>query len=164
MNLNTKILVAVLVSILSSQIYSQTLQEIMDRSKETEKVAKEYIKLYFSFEHEKIKEFYTEESTWFDPTAVNVFSAKKQIGTEAILKNFESWGDMSPAEFDIVHEYHFDYYAFFSGTINFSWTSEEGKTYDYKDVPISSIVKVENGKVTEHIDYGDYSPMFKEWK
>ncbi len=152
----------IILFLISSTLFAQSIEEFEKQSNETKKVAKEYIDIYFSFDHDKVKKYYTDETVWFDPTGEVAFGGKKQIGTEAIIKNFESWGDLGPADFKIKHEFFFEKFAVMSGFLTYSWTSAEGKTFHYKELPLTVTLKIIDGKVLEHLDYGDYLVVFKQ--
>ncbi|MBO6523422.1 MAG: nuclear transport factor 2 family protein [Balneolaceae bacterium] len=136
---------------------------------EFDAVVKEYLSLYTRMDFDELREFYTEESVFEDPTT-SVFDADGNYQrlkgpddiTAFLVKGFAGMSDIC---FEIQEEYTSGVVAFQYGILHYSstiGTTKDGQPFQF-DLPLSIVLIIKNGKVIHHQDFADYKTWNQQY-
>jgi ketosteroid isomerase-like protein len=127
-----------------------------------EAVAEAYLAAYQAQDFAALETLYAEDAVFIDPTSETVPGIGGPFdwtGREAILAGIRGWG-ATRLEYEIDRSYSASGHVVFDGAVAAIYETQAGSVaYRY---PIITIVTVEDGHVTEHRDYTDFSGMTQE--
>ena len=145
-------------SFLATTAQAQTKPPYGDVSAATAEISDRYFNAYVDRDWDRIEPLLAEGAQFDDPTARIIFGGVGHQGKAAMLKAFrEGYAAISAMSFDSQRVLHSGDYGIFEGVLN--WTLELEGMSVASSTPIVTIVRVENGLVTEHYDYVDYAPF-----
>ncbi len=143
--------------------HAQSRPQYGDVSAATAEIADQYFKAYVDRDWDRIEPHLAEGAQFDDPTARIIFGGVGHQGKAAMMKAFrEGYASISAMSFDPQRVLHSGEYGIFEGVLN--WTLELEGMSVASSAPIITIVRVENGLVTEHYDYVDYAPFVTSLK
>ncbi len=137
------------------------------------KIATDYMRAYGNWDFDKMKTFYAENVHFEDPTAKEafgqpfIFEGKEDVYNffNGVFKDrFEN--DKPPyVHFTIEKNFSSDSYVVINSTFECvlpsSWFKKGSTETILISIPFVTILCIENGLITKHTDYGDYS-KYKE--
>lgn len=127
-----------------------------------EAVAEAYLAAYQAQDFAALEALYAEDAVFIDPTSEAIQGIGGPFdwtGREAILAGIRGWG-ATRLEYEIDRTWSASGHVVFDGAVAAIYETETGSVaYRY---PIITIVTVEDGRVTEHRDYTDFSGMTQE--
>jgi len=134
-----------------------------------DRVAKSYLDAYTSSDEEALRHLLADDAEMLDVTAPAHFaSAMRKKGREAIISYLNDY--LKPVfEFPIRYDTHRSFFseshAVFEANLIFYAKGPalgmEVKRPFFR-IPIVTVLKIENGKVTEHIDFTDYQSYARQ--
>lgn len=127
-----------------------------------EAVAEAYLAAYQAQDFAALETLYAEDAHFIDPTSETVQGIGGPFdwtGREAILAGIRGWG-ATRLEYEVDRTFSASGHVVFDGAVAAIYLTQAGSVaYRY---PIITIVTVEDGHVTEHRDYTDFSGMTQE--
>ncbi|MCF8880498.1 nuclear transport factor 2 family protein [Hyphobacterium sp. SN044] len=127
-----------------------------------EAVAEAYLAAYQAQDFVALEALYAEDAVFIDPTSEaiqGIGGPFNWTGREAILAGIRGWG-ATRLEYEIDRTWSASGHVVFGGAVAAIYETETGSVaYRY---PIITIVTIEDGHVTEHRDYTDFSGMTQE--
>ena len=134
-----------------------------DLSKTSKEIGEKYFASYLAMDWDKIETMLADNATFTDPTAETVFGGGLRDGKEAMMKSFrEGYASIEELKFIKSRTIFSGNYAIFEGDLD--WTVRVGNGKKVSTVmPIITMLKIENRKVTEHRDFADYHPFLVEF-
>jgi limonene-1,2-epoxide hydrolase len=159
-----KLLIISFLFIVSLSLYSQPNFEVITKS--TEEVAQKYFKHYFDLEFDQLELLMHDSISFQDPTAEFVFSGELIKGKAPLMEFFKTnYASIIGMNTQINRSIISSGVALFE--IDLTW-SFEGNTPDekvtIKKMPLVIILKIKDGKVIEHRDYGDYRVFMEQYR
>jgi len=142
--------------IFASTTYAQKSVSFADSTAICKKVSNEYFEAYFNLDFDSMLNIMHDSISFQDPTARFVFGGKKIDGKDKVYENFkQSYASILEMKQDPIRT------IFSSNTgiyeINLTWKFKNSPEKIISiEMPLIVILTVENGKVIEHRDYGDY--------
>ena len=121
----------------------------------TKTVAERYFKNYARLGFDSMAVDMANEYSFEDPTARIIFQGLRINGKEQALENFKKVYTFFNVSLPVNRSYFSGNYGVFEGVYKFSVNAPNNEVMSF-ELPIVVIIKVENGKVTEHRDYADY--------
>ncbi|WP_323760714.1 nuclear transport factor 2 family protein [Maricaulis sp.] len=120
-------------------------------------IAEAWIEAYSSQDFDGMTALMTEETVFVDPTSFDIAMVTDRIdwqGPAAITAGVGAWG-MNHGRYTIARTYEASGRVIFNGHIDVIYgEGEEAQAFRY---PITTIITVEGGHVTEHRDYTDFN-------
>ena len=150
-------------TILAAALLALSTTPVLAQEGETaDAVAEAYLAAYQAQDYSALAGLIAEDAVFIDPTSEAVAGIPEAFhwsGRDAILAGMQSWG-ASRLDYTIDRQYAASGHVVFDGAVAAIYETAEGVTaYRY---PIITIVTVEDGEVTEHRDYTDFSGMTQE--
>lgn len=149
----------------SNNSKAQQLKQFNNNTAITKKITTRYFNAYMDLNFETMKKLMHKDISFYDPTSKFIFGSVKVTEKEQVFKNFVN--NYS----SIVDFKKSDLESFFSSNtgvfkFNLSWSFKEAnnKIVTIKDMPLVVVLTLENNKVIEHVDYGDYVHFLKQIK
>lgn len=132
----------------------------------SEKIARAYYAYYIQLDFESMAPLLAANASFFDPTAQQIFGAQKTSGKAAVLENFKTaYANITHMKVHDANAYFSGQYGIFSGQLDWSFKSgPEQNLIHIKKMPLTVMIKVENGVVTEHRDYADYRVFTRQYE
>ena len=145
-------------ALISSTVTAQSAAEAyVAKSEQTRKIADEFFQLYLHAKVDQLRPFYAENATWHDPTAGELWGMTMKSGVDTIIEHHKQvLKGLVTNELTIERSFFSGSYAHYTAIMDFTWYSPDKSTSKHFKLPISVVLKIENGKITEHRDYGDY--------
>ena len=165
-NKNVRKLFSILMLIFLTGLSSESSAQ--DQTSAVE-IANNYVEIYVNVEIDKLAGFYSEYSSFQDPTleAVSADAALEVKGPIAIIeklkRNFK--GVMKP-KYKLNNYYHTGRYHIFQGEYSYEQNGVNfgGPDIDFKfNLQSTTILLIDNGKVLKHIEYMDYKKWFEQF-
>lgn len=137
------------------------------------KIATDYMQAYGNWDFDKMKTFYADNIHFEDPTAKEAFGQPFIFDGKENVYNFFSGvfkdrfeNDKPPyVHFTIEKNYTSGSYVVINSTFECvlpsSWFKKDSNETILISIPFVTILCIENGLITKHTDYGDYS-KYKE--
>ena len=126
-----------------------TSQEIGDR----------YFAAYIARNWDAIEPLIADNASFQDGTAELVFGGVLRQGKPAMMKLFrEGYANVQYMRFERARSFYSSNYAIYEGTLDWALDMGDGQIVKTK-MPFTTILRIENGKVTKHRDYADYRPF-----
>jgi ketosteroid isomerase-like protein len=120
-------------------------------------IATAYLEAYQSGNYATMREYYAEDAVFIDPTSFEVPNIGDTIhwqGADAIIAGISAWG-ASGLEYTFDRIYESSGRVIFDGATHVIYPGDDGGVvYNY---PIITIITIEDGQVTEHRDYTDFT-------
>jgi ketosteroid isomerase-like protein len=120
-------------------------------------IARAYLAAYEAADYDTMREYYTEDAVFIDPTSFGIPNISDTIhwqGADAIIAGISAWG-VSGLEYTFDRIYESSGRVIFDGATHVIYSGDNGDViYNY---PIITIITVENGLVVEHRDYTDFA-------
>ncbi|RZS93574.1 nuclear transport factor 2 family protein [Aquimarina brevivitae] len=137
-------------------------------------IALAYMKAYGDWDFDSMKIFYSDAIHFEDPTAKEafkqpfVFDGKESVYTffkDVFKDQFEN--DKPPyVDFKISKTFssgsHTVVNSTFECVLPAAWFKENSEETILISIPFTTILTIENGLITKHIDYGDYTTYFEQ--
>ena len=135
---------------------AQATQRYAALSASSRDVATRYFAAYVQQDWARLEPLLAETASFQDPTATHIFGAQRHLGKAAMMKLFrENYASITSMRFKPLREYSAGEYTVISGDL--AWTMKLKRGQEVSTVmPLTTIVRVENGLVTEHQDLADY--------
>ena len=133
-----------------------------------EKIALEYMEAYGNWDFDKMKTFYADNVIFEDPTGTEAFGQSFMYeGKEKVHSFFQGifkdkFENDKPPYVDFIIEKTFFSGSFaiinstFECVIPTSWYKEGSDETVLVAVPFVTVLKIKNGLIESHTDYGDY--------
>lgn len=124
-----------------------------------DEVADRYISLTFDQRYDDLLDLYAEDAVFWDPTG-DVFRGSGAAGVlvhggGAIVETQKSWG-IAESEFDLAQSFTVGEYSLYRGILRVRYTGSE----DFSPIPLITVIRVEDGRVSERLDIGEYIESF----
>ena len=130
-----------------------------DAAEVAKDVGGEYFAAYIARDWDSIEPLMADENSFHDDSAALVFGSVEYLGKENVLRGFrEGYAGITHMKFTSLREMHAGHFAIFEGSLDWGVNVGGGRVVN-SEMPFVVILRIENGKVTEHRDYADYSPF-----
>lgn len=165
-----KTLTLILLLVLSSFSFGQTNES------KNQTFALEYMQAYGKWDFDTMKTFYAEEVHFEDPTAKAAFQQDFIFdGKENVYQFFKTvfkdkFKNDKPPYVNFVIEKvftsgkHTIINSTFECVLPNAWFQEKTNETILIAIPFVTILTIENGRITKHIDYGNYTKYFEQIK
>lgn len=125
-------------------------------------IAKRYLDRYTALDFDGIAAFYTDESTWEDPTGAEVGASTEPVrGRDAILAHLRTiCQPIRSMNFDVERQFESGALVVSTGDFTMSLDRRSfGGSEGTVDVTVAIVIvlEVRDGKIRRHIDYTDFS-------
>jgi len=124
----------------------------------TQEVSLRYLELDAALDYEALRGVMADDMTFQDPTG-NVFDGQAAgilvEGADQIIQTQRSWG-LVGVEFEPVHSFYVGQYAVHRGT----YVAQFSAGAPGVRIPFITVHRVQNGKVSERRDFGEYIQSF----
>ncbi|MFQ5529495.1 MAG: nuclear transport factor 2 family protein [Gemmatimonadota bacterium] len=131
-----------------------TAQETPD----TRTVTHTYVQLAFEQKYDDLLDVYAEDAVFFDPTG-DVFQGRVAEGpvrgAEQIIALQKSWG-ITASWFDIQTMFTVGEYSLYRGILTVTFQGSDAET----TFPFATVLRAQDGRVTERTDFGEYIQSF----
>jgi ketosteroid isomerase-like protein len=125
----------------------------------TEEVAGRYLERTFAQRYDELVDLYAEDAVFHDPTA-DVFEGPVADGpvrgAAEIVALQKSWG-IHASEFDVTRHFTVGERALYEGTLNIRY----GEEAPWIAIPFITVLRVEDGRLTERTDFAEYVESFQ---
>ncbi len=130
-----------------------------DQRAETIKLADAYMSAYIALDWDALEPLLADDASFADPTAELVFGNAPAEGKDAMIAKFRK-GYASISRMSLLQDraVYGGNIALYEGTLSWTLHFRDGNVLDSK-MPYVAIIRVEDGKVVSHRDYGDYTPF-----
>lgn len=129
-------------------------QETVD----TPTVTNNYVLLTFEQKYDDLLDVYAPDAVFFDPTG-DVFQGRISEGpvqgAEQIIALQKSWG-ITGSWFDVAAAFTVGEYSLYRGTLTVSFEGSDAET----PIPFITVLRAQNGHITERTDFGEYIESF----
>lgn len=126
-------------------------------SDQTRQVAQKYFDAYLARDWNAVETLVSDDVSFGDPTAVQLFGPNAHVGKAAAIKSFrETYAGLTHMKATVSRTMFASHYAIFESTLDWSVKLKGGKELRTPAMPFVVIVTVRDGKVVEHRDYADY--------
>lgn len=135
----------------------QAQAPLADQVKPIQVLADSYIKAYFRKDWKELDSLLSDDASFEDPTVKSISSkAMLQKGKVNMLKNFqETYVDLT-MQFEQQHAVYSTHYVTVSGQLDLAILVQGRSVRSV--LPMTVILKIQDGLVVEHSDYVDYRP------
>lgn len=125
----------------------------------TSPVADAYFRAYIALDWDALEPLLGENASFKDPTAEHVFGGKLFEGKDVVAAHFrQGYANVSQMSFAPLRVLHAGNYGIYEGELTWKLRLRVGGELQ-TTMPFTCILRVEDGKVVEHRDYGDYTPF-----
>lgn len=139
----------------------QEPQDYAQITAETSPVADAYFRAYIALDWDALEPLVGKDASFRDPTAEHVFGGKLFEGKDAVMAHFrQGYAGVSWMKFAPTRTIKAGNYAIYEGDLSWSIKLRAGGKLE-TTMPFVCILRVEDGKVVEHRDHGDYAPFLK---
>ncbi|MEZ5891858.1 MAG: nuclear transport factor 2 family protein [Parvularculaceae bacterium] len=149
--------------IVAASAFAQGQPSYSELSATAGEVSDSYFESYVARDWDRIENLIADNVRTEDPTARDIFGSVARVGKTEVMKGFrEGFSSISAMNFDRQRVLHSGEYGIFEGVLH--WTIDVNGVEVTSATPIVTVVRVVNGKVSEHYDYVDYQPFFTSLK
>ena len=128
-----------------------------DQRVETIKVADAYFSAYIARDWDSLEPLLADDASFADPTAELIFGNSPTEGKQAIVTKFrQGYASISEMSFLQDRAVYGGNMALYEGTLSWTLNFRDGNVLK-SEMPYVAIIRVEDGKVASHRDYGDYT-------
>ena len=131
---------------------------VAQETADTPTVTNNYVMLTFEQKYDDLLEVYAPDAVFFDPTG-DVFPGRiaegPVQGAEQIIALQKSWG-VTGTWFDVAAAFSVGEYAVYRGTLTVSFEGSNAET----PVPFLTVLRAQDGHITERTDFGEYIKSF----
>ncbi|MBU2494375.1 MAG: nuclear transport factor 2 family protein [Bacteroidetes bacterium] len=146
------------------QLFAQEENSFEKQTANTKIVGEEYFSSYILMDWDNLEQLLADSSSFGDPTGQPIFNSVMKYGKIAVMKTFrEAYATIEEMKFTKIRSFYSGNHAIFEGNLDWTTNLRNGKTVR-SVMPIITILKVENGLVSEHRDYADYAPFLSEYR
>ena len=139
-----------------------TVPSMVQGDQATRAVTDRFVDLTFDLEYDALGELYAPDAVFEDPTA-DVFQgplAQGPIeGADAIIAIQKSWG-LAEADYDVHAAFTAGQYSLYRGSLTVGYAARDQQPARSFTMPFLTILRVEQGKITERLDFGEYIKSF----
>ncbi|WP_427969256.1 nuclear transport factor 2 family protein [Altererythrobacter sp.] len=129
----------------------------LDAGKATASVADAYFADYIALDWDGLEPLLAEDASFADPTAELLFGNPPTEGRAAIMEKFrKGYASISQMSFAQDRAIHSGNMALYEGTLSWTLNFADGNVVS-TSMPFVAMIRVEDGKVVSHRDYGDYA-------
>jgi len=149
--------------LLSTSIYAQKNTQFRDSTAICKEVTSKYFNAYINLDFETMKSIMHDNISFQDPTAKFMFEGIKVEGKINVYENFKkSYSSIIEMKQETIRTIFSSNTGIFE--VNFVWKFKNGPDQVITiNMPLIVILTVENGKVIEHRDYGDYNYFIEQY-
>lgn len=148
----------------ASFAWSQPLS-YQQQSAATQEVAERYHAAYIAKNWQAVDDLLAEQAFFTDPTAEPVFGPVHHQGKQAMMANFrEGYAGITHMQFMADRKLFSGQFAVFEGALDWDLRLKNGSLVKTRAMPLLTVIKVVEGRVVEHIDYGDYQPFLTAYE
>lgn len=145
--------------------YDPSEIQYIDVSAATKAIAEPYFDAYIRRDWDAVEPLLGADSEWFDPTAAQIFGGVARSGRGEIMAFFrKSYAGITDMRANVMRRTFSSNYAIFEATLDWSVKVGKDKVVTTAAMPFLVILKVVEGKVVEHRDYGDYRNFIEEFR
>lgn len=161
--LSLKKILFITLLLLSVSTYAQKSTPFVDSTAISKEVTSKYFTAYFNLDFDSMQSMMHDNISFEDPTARFVFGGKKIEGKTNVYENFKkSYSSIIEMNQETIRTIFSSNTGIFE--INLTWKFKKGPDKVITiNMPLIIILTVENGKVIEHRDYGDYNYFIKQY-
>lgn len=128
----------------------------------TKEVAGKYFGYYMALDWNKIEPLMHDEITFDDPTAELAIGWQNKPGKANLMKHFrEGYAAIIKMTPNLTRSFFSGDVAVFEMNLEFSFKGGNDKVFTIR-MPLVTILRVKDGKIIEHRDYGDYREYLKQ--
>ena len=122
----------------------------------TRAIAEDYLAAYSIKDWDAVREYYSESAVFIDPTSLELgFNNPIQwTGADQIISGIEGWGT-SLLQYNVHNVYEASGRVVFQADAVVTYAKPDGDVV--MNYPITTIITVTDGHVTEHRDYTDFA-------
>ncbi len=129
----------------------------------TKIVSERYFEQYAKLGFDSMAMDMSENYNFEDPTAKVIFNGLNIEGKDKAIANFKANYTFFNVSIPTIRRYFSGNYGIFEGTYKFSTYTPKKEVISF-ELPITIIIKVENGKVVEHRDFADYQAYLSQYQ
>ncbi len=145
-------------------VWSQSVS-YQQQSAATQEVAERYHAAYIANDWGVVASLLAEQAFFTDPTAEPVFGPVNHQGKEAMMTNFrQGYAGITHMHFVADRKLFAGQFAVFEGALDWDLQLKNGSLVKTRAMPLLTVIKVVDGLVVEHIDYGDYQPFLTAYE
>ena len=123
-------------------------------------VAQSYFDAYIARDWAELANWLDDSGSFRDPTATAVFGPVQANGKIAMLEFFQrNYAAIEGMRFEPMRMLQGGDYVIFEGTLEWDLRLTDGVLVSTRDMPFLTILHLHDGRVTEHLDYADYTPF-----
>lgn len=123
----------------------------------TSKVAGAYFAAYVALDWDALEPYLADNASFSDPTAELVFGNPPTEGRDAMMAKFRTgYAGIEEMHFDQDRVIYSGNLALFEGRLGWTLHLRDGNVLK-SEMPYVAVIRVDDGKVVSHRDYGDYS-------
>lgn len=121
-----------------------------------QEIAEHYLTAYSSQDWDTVRTYYAEDAVFIDPTSLGLGfnNSINWTGADEIISGVEGWG-ISDIEYQVHNIYESSGRVIFQADAMVTYPNPDGDVL--VNYPITTIITVVDGHVTEHRDYTDYA-------
>lgn len=146
------------------------------QTKSNTEIAISYMKAYGDWDFDTMKTFYAEDIHFEDPTAKEAFKQPFAFDGKENVYNFfknvfkDAFENDKPPFVNFIIERSFTsgshtiINSTFECVLPTTWFKKDSNETVFVSIPFTTILTIENGLITKHVDYGDYSKYSEQIK
>jgi len=160
---SSKKLLFMALTLVSISIYAQKSTTFNDSTTICKGVTSKYFNAYIDLDFDTMMSFMHDGISFQDPTARFVFGGKKVEGKINVYENFKkSYASIIEMKQETIRTIFSSNTGIFE--INLVWALKNGPDKLITiNMPLIVVLTIENGKVIEHRDYGDYNYFIEQY-
>ena len=155
-------------------LFINSLSFAQSETNANKNIAMDYMEAYGNWDFDKMKTFYSENIHFEDPTANDAFKQPFVFdGKEKVYQFFKNvfegkFENAKPSYVNFIIEKSFTsgshtvVNSTFECVLPTSWFAKNSNETIFISIPFTTILTIENGLITTHIDYGNYTKYFEQ--
>lgn len=153
-----------MILLLSFSVNAQQKDSFQTNTAVTKDLASKYFDLYMGLDWDKLESLMHAEISFDDPTAELAIGWQKVAGKENVIKHFKTnYGAITKMTPNLRRSFFSGDVAVFEMDFEFSFKNTKNEIVTIK-MPLITILKIKDGKIIEHKDYGDYNEYLKQYR
>lgn len=136
------------------------------RTVTTERIAGTYYDAYIRRDFAAMERISGSDTNFDDATADQLFGGEIVRGREAVFAHLrKTFASITHLAFQTTRRYASGEHAIFEGEVDWDFREpESSRTLSFRGMPLVVIVRVRDGQIVEHRDYGDYRVFVEQYR
>lgn len=119
-----------------------------------------YFEAYIARDWDRLAPLLHDEGSFRDPTATALFGQVGANGKTAVLDFFrQNYAGISMMRFESLRTLSSGDHQIYEGTLDWDYRLPDGSIVATRQMPFLTVLRLQEGRVIEHIDYADYAPF-----